>query len=138
MLKFSFKKLISTICIAYTILSLSVTGLAVLSRGGISPDQFNLVLQFVWTCIALGSLSLYYFFEDWSTLTIIVLQYVVAISLVCLSLLFIGLFDTLHPDSFKDAFITFTIPYVIGAVIFNISLRRDVQKTNQKLEQLRR
>lgn len=136
MVKFSFKRLVIDICVAYTIISLSSTILSVVMAQLMNPFQLNQLLMFIWTCIALGSLSLYYCFESWSTIQIVVLQYVVAMGLVLLSVAFIGLFEPLHPNGFKDAFVSFTIPYVIGALLFNISIHWEVNKMNQKLKQL--
>lgn len=137
MIKFSFRRLVRDICIAYTLISLMTTILQLINLRAITPFHLNQLLMFTWTCIALGSLSLYYCFESWSTLSIVILQYVVALVLVCLSVFTIGLFEPLHPDALKDAFVSFTIPYGIGAMFFNISIHWEVKQMNLKLKQLR-
>ena len=134
--KFSFKRLVRDICIAYTLISLIAAVIQSVMAHTVTPYHLNQLLMFIWTCIALGSLSLYYCFENWSTLRIVVLQYVVAMGLVCLSLVFIGLLEPLHPDALKDAFISFTVPYVIGALLFNVSIHMEVHQMNQKLSKL--
>lgn len=67
-----------------------------------------------------------------------IIQYLIAMTLVIINVWITGHFVELHPDAYKDAFITFTIPYIIGAIAFYIGILSDVKKQNETLNFIRR
>lgn len=50
----------------------------------------------------------------------------------------ISFFDELHPDGYRDMFWSFTIPYVIGAVIYYVSLFLEIKKANRLLQDMKK
>ena len=128
------KELFPTICISYTIISLSITLLEVIKHNEFSNDQFNLISMFVWTSIAVFVLSQHYRFEKFSALTMILVQYLIEMFLIITTIYISGFFVSINPNGYKDVFRSFTIPYVIGAGIYYISLYRFVKKANNSLK----
>ena len=50
----------------------------------------------------------------------------------------ISFFDEMHPDGYRDMFWSFTIPYVIGAVIYYVSLFLEIKKANRLLQNMKK
>ena len=48
-----------------------------------------------------------------------------------------GFFSPLHPKAYVDMFRSFTVPYVIAALVYYGSLYLEVQKANQLLRQIK-
>lgn len=127
------RELFPAICISYTIISLSITIFEAIRTKTISNFQFNLIGMFVWTSIAVFVLSQHYRLERFSALTMILLQYLIAIFLVIGTIYISSFFISINPNGYKDAFRSFTIPYVIGAGVYYISLYRFVKNGNKTL-----
>ncbi|MGG7177675.1 DUF6608 family protein [Clostridium paraputrificum] len=64
-------------------------------------------------------------------------MYLLAIGMVFLSIFILGLFVDISPNDYKDGFITFTIHYVIGLIIFYINLWKYINKNNEYLKLIR-
>ena len=90
----------------------------------------NVFLSLVATFV----LSQHYRFQEYPLLLCIVVQYVVLVALVMLVTWLSGRFHPLHEDAYKDMFWSFTVPYLIGVVVYYISLFHDVKRANQSLK----
>lgn len=66
----------------------------------------------------------------------IIIQYMIAMGLVFLSIFLISLFSEIHVDAYKDAFTSFTWPYIIGAGFYYISLFRSAARQNKLLSEI--
>ncbi len=82
-------------------------------------------------------LSQHYRFQEYPLLLCIVVQYVVLVALVMLVTWLSGRFHPLHEDAYKDMFWSFTVPYLIGVVVYYISLFHDVKRANQSLKKIK-
>lgn len=126
-----------TICVCYTILSVSNAVLNLLN--GISTGSHeNSIIMLLWTSIAVFILSIHHLFDEFSPLVMIILQYIIAMGLVFLSIFIIGFFSEVNADGYKDAFISFTIPYIIGGGFYYISLFRSVVRQNKLLTEIQK
>lgn len=137
MKKYDFKMVILAICVSYTIISL-LGGLINFLLNPESGAYFaNSIMMFVWCSIAVGVIFTHNWFEKISPLVVIVFQYLVAQGLVFFTLFCISFFSEVHPNSYRDGFRSFVIPYAIGAAVYYISNYLDAKRTNKKLQQLK-
>lgn len=126
-----------TVCEVYTILSLGKIILEAIVQDTFGNYQENLLVMFFLSLAAVFVLSQYYRFQEYSLLLCIAVQYVVLIGLVMLLTWISGQFHPLHQDAYKDMFWSFTVPYVIGVVIYYISVFREIRHANQSLKKIK-
>lgn len=131
------KNVIPVICITYTIVSIVLTTYEVIANGKMNPTQLNMFLFLLLSILGVAVLSQHYRFEKFSPLAMIILQYLIAVAVILIALKAASFFVEIHPDGYKDMVISFSIPYVIGAVIYYICLRLEVRKQNQLLKQIK-
>lgn len=53
--------------------------------------------------------------------------------IILASLKIASFFVDIHPDGYRDMTLSFSVPYLIGALIYYIRLRLEVKKQNQLL-----
>lgn len=129
------REVLITICISYTIINIGGSIFeAIISRN--HSLCMNNIMMLMWTSIAVFVLSIHHLFDEWSPLAMILIQYVIALSLVFLSMVIVGFFEPVAKGGYKDAFLSFTIPYVIGAVIYYIGVFQSVRRQNQLLQDI--
>lgn len=87
---------------------------------------------------AVAVLSQHYRFLNFPLSVVILVQYLILISAVMLLTWFGSFFEPLHENGYRDMFLSFTIPYIIGAVIYYISLLWEIRRVNRTLEEIRR
>lgn len=132
------RNVIPIICITYTVVSISLTIFEILNKGEMNPTQFNIFLFLILSILGVGVLSQHYRFERFSPLTMIILQYVIAVVIIVISLWMASFFVDIHPDGYKDMTLSFSIPYVIGAVVYYVCLRLEVRKQNRLLVNIKK
>ena len=64
-------------------------------------------------------------------------QYALLVAAVMLVTWISGFFVELHEDAYRDMFRSFTIPYVIAAAVYYISLYFEIKKANRLLQEVR-
>jgi hypothetical protein len=106
--------------------------------GKINPTQTNLWLCLILSAIAVFILSQHYRFDRYSLITVIIMQYVVAMFLVFLLVWLSGFFVEIHPDGYHDVFVSFTIPYWLGAIFYYINLFVEVKKQNEMIQEIKK
>lgn len=131
------KNVIPIICISYTILSIVYTVYEIIVTGSMNATQLNIFLFLFLSILGVGVLSQHYRFDRFSPLTMILLQYLLAETVILGGLKIASCFVDIHPDGYRDLSVSFTIPYVIGAVIYYVCLWLEVKKQNRILEQIR-
>lgn len=131
------KNVIPIICMTYTIVSISLTIFEILEKGEINPTQLNIFLFLLLSVLGVVVLSLHYRLERFSPLTMIILQYVIAVSIILVSLKTASYVVDIHPNGYRDMTTSFSIPYFIGSIIYYIFLRREVHKQNLVLEKIK-
>lgn len=129
------REILITICISYTIINLGGSIFEAIINQNNSLCMNN-IMMLIWTSIAVIVLSIHHLFDEWSPLAMILIQYVIALSLVFLTLFIGGFFEPVAKGGYKDAFLSFTIPYVIGGIIYYIGVFQSVRKQNQLLQDI--
>lgn len=123
------------ICISYTILSIANAVVSLL-RGVEMGTHWNSILMLVWTSIAVLVLAIHHLFDELPPLLMMVIQYVIAMGLVLLTIFVSGFWGEISESGYKDAVISFSIPYLIGAVIYYVSVFREAKRQNKLIEEI--
>ena len=127
------KNVIPIICITYTVISIGYTIFEIIINGKMNPTQLNIFLFLVLSILGVAVLSQHYRFNRFSPLAMIIMQYMIAESIILASLRIASFFVDIHPDGYRDMTLSFSVPYLIGALIYYIRLRLEVKKQNQLL-----
>ena len=126
-----------TVCVVYTLLVLMKLALEYIVQGLWENYQGNLLVMFVLSVVAVFVLSQYYRFQKYPLLLVIVAQYLVLIGGVMLFTWLFSFFEPLHENAYRDMFLSFSIPYAIGVVIYYAALFREVRAVNRVLLQIK-
>lgn len=127
----------STVCVIYTLLVLGKLLLEYIVQGTWGSYQGNLLVMFVLSMLPVLVLSQHYRFQKYPLLAVIVGQYLVLIGGVMLFTWVSGLFEPLHEDAYRDMFLSFSVPYAIGAVVYYAALFHEVKKVNRMLKEMK-
>ena len=128
-------EILLTICVSYTIIS--ACGAIVNMLMGAETSNLNTLSILVFTSIAVLILYMHQLFERISPLLMIVIQYVIALGLVMLYVFLVGLVEPVAERGYRDIFISFTVPYVIGAVVYYISVFKQARQQDALLQEIK-
>lgn len=129
-------EILLVICVSYTLISLGATILNMLT--GSETSNLNTISMLVFTSIAVLVLYTHQFFDNISPLLMIVIQYIIAMGLVMLYVFVVGLFEPVSEGGYWDIFVSFTIPYVIGAVVYYISVFHQAHQQDILLQEIKK
>ena len=124
-----------TVCVCYTLLSLGKIALEYVTGGVWGNEQANYILIFVLCVLATFVLSQHYRLDRFPLPVVMIGQYVVLIAVVFAITWLIGTMESLGEHAYRDMFRSFTIPYIIGAVVYYMAYFRQVRNANRRLEQ---
>lgn len=127
----------STVCVIFTLLVLGKLVLEYIVQGAWGNYQGNLLVMFVLSTIAVFVLSQHYRFQKYPLLAVIIVQYLVLIGGVMLFTWISGFFEPLHENGYRDMFLSFSVPYAIGVVVYYTALLHEVRKVNSMLKEIR-
>lgn len=131
------KDFIPIVCVIYTILSLSKIILEAVVQRNFGVYQENLLIMLFLSFLATFVLSQHYRLSHLPLLLVALIQYVILIAAVMLMTWVSGRMTELHPDAYNDMFWSFTIPYVIMALIYYATLFIEIKRANQLLMQMK-
>lgn len=126
-----------TVCTVYTLLVLIKILGEYFVQGLWENYQTNLLIMFVLSILAVFVLSQHYRFQKYPLVVVIVVQYLVLISGVMLFTWISGFFTPLHENAYRDMFLSFSIPYAIGVVVYYVALFHEVKSVNRILRQIK-
>lgn len=126
-----------TICTGYTLLVLIKLLLEYLAQGLWGIYQGNLLIMFVLSALAVFVLSQHYRFQKYPLVVVIVMQYVVLIAGVMLFTWISGFITPIHENGYRDMFLSFSIPYAIGVVIYYAALFHEIKSANRILSRIK-
>ncbi len=119
-IKLSLKNVLILICVVYTILTVTSSGIGLL-QGQTTDTHVHLLMRFAVTFLGIGSILIFNLFPNWPLIAIYSFHYAVTIGLIFLLIWLSGFFIELHPDAFRDIFLNFTVIYIlIAAVLMTI------------------
>ena len=128
----------STGCVIFTLLVVGKILLEAVAQGLFTDYQKNLLVMLALSFLATFVLSQYYRFQNLPLLAVILGQYVLLVGVVMLFTWISSHFEPLHEDGYRDMFLSFTIPYAIGASAYYLSLFGELRHMNKELEEIRR
>lgn len=124
-----------TICVSYTILSIANAVFSLLA-GRMEGSYGNSVVMLLWTSIAVFVLSIHHLFDEWSPAAMIAVQYMIAMGLVFLTVFIGSFFEEVSEGGYRDVFLSFTWPYVIGAMVYYISLFQTAKRQDKLIQEI--
>lgn len=127
----------SVVCTVFTILLLGKIILEFIIQGVFGNYQENILLMFGLSLLATFILSQYYRFQKYPLLAVILGQYIVLIGIVMLITWINGWFSVLHKNAYRDMFLSFTVPYAIGVVIYYKAVFYEIKCANQTLKEIK-
>ena len=133
-MKNKWKELALVICVSYTILSMVAA--IVNTIAGTQTSNANAIMMLILTTISVSVLYLYQLLDRFSPLFTITLQYLVALMLAGIALFIWNLFDEISGNGYLYFFVSFTVFYAIGAVIFYVMTYLETKKMNELLQDI--
>ena len=130
------KNFFPTVCIAYTIVSISNIIWEVVNKTAPWSQLNNLQIFFI-SLFAIFLLSQQYRLDVLPLPLAIVIQYTCFISTIMFYMWVISHYTELHPDGYRDMFISCSVGYIIGIVIYEVSAFIEVKKQNKDLKYIK-
>ena len=127
----------SVVCKVFTLLLLGKILLELIVQKVFGNYQENILLMFVLSLLATFVLSQYYRFQKYPLLIVILGQYILLIGVVMLITWIGGCFGELHYNAYRDMFLSFTIPYIIGVIIYYTAVFHEIKSANQVLKEIK-
>ncbi len=125
----------SGVCIFFTILLFSKFILEYFMNPATWDNtRSNIVFMFLLCVLSLFILEQHRRFEKLPMVLVLPLQYLIALSVVMLLVWLSGRFEELSKNAYRDIFLSFTIPYIIGAAWYYINLIYEAKSANTILE----
>lgn len=126
------------VCVVFTVLVLIKVLLEAIMQKVFGGYQENLLIMFLLSFLAVFILSQHYRLQNFPLLAVIFLQYLVLIGTVMLLTWVSSFFEPLHKNGYRDMFVSFTVPYMIGAAVYYVSLFYEIKRANRELKDIRR
>ncbi|MBD5493562.1 MAG: hypothetical protein HDR12_04045 [Lachnospiraceae bacterium] len=127
----------SVVCIVFTLLLFGKILLEFIVQGVFGNYQENILIMFGLSLLATFVLSQYYRFQKYPLLVVILGQYILLIGVVMLITWIGGRFYELHRDAYRDMFLSFTIPYTIGVIIYYAAVFHEIKAANRALKEIK-
>lgn len=124
-------------CVIFTFLVVGKIVLEVIAQGIFGNYQENLLMMLFLSFLATLVLSQHYRFQKYPLLAVILGQYVFLVGVVLLVTWIMGHFEELHEDAYRDMFLSFSIPYAVGTVIYYVALFYEIKRANQVLKDIK-
>lgn len=134
-MKGKLKEILLSICVSYTILNVSNSAVSLMNGYEFTPNS-NSLNMILWTSIAVLTLYAHHLFDKVSPLVMIICQYVFAMSCVLLIVYVQSLTEEMHPNGYRDVFLSFTIPFIIGGFIYYYQVYKHAKKDNALLKEI--
>jgi predicted tellurium resistance membrane protein TerC len=127
---------ISIVCISFTLI---VCGKLLWEKSSGFIDRYY--TENIFTCLGVSVLatfvlSLHYYLQRFPFIPVVIGQYLALIGFVFLCIWIMGHFTDNAPSAYRDMFVSVTIPYVIGAVVYYISFFLQIKRANEVFENL--
>ena len=127
----------SVVCIVFTLLLLGKILLELIVQEVFGNYQLNILLMFGLSLLATFVLSQYYRFQKYPLLVVILGQYILLIGIVMLITWIGGWFNELSEYAYRDMFLSFTIPYVMGVIIYYMAVFHEIKSANRTLKEIK-
>jgi len=131
------KNFFSVVCVIFTILLMVKILLEYVAQGIFGNYQENILTMFFLSLAATFILSQHYRLQKYPLLVVIVGQYVLLIGIVMLITWLSGRIQPVHENGYRDMFLSFTVPYVIGVVLYYGAVFHEIRRADEALQKLK-
>lgn len=125
------------LCISYTIISVLNIVYELCFKSIVEWSQINNLHIFFISGLAIFSLSQQYRLEKLPLLIIIIIQYACFMSLIMGYLWLSSHYIELHPNGYRDMWLSCTVGYIIGLIVYYVSIFYRVRKQNDMLKRIK-
>ena len=130
------KNFISIVCISFTLL---VCGKLLLEKAMNFIDVFyteNIFMCLGFSVLITVILSIHYYLRQFPFIPVFLGQYAVTVGIVFLGIWIAGFFTDEAPTAYRDMWVSITIPFMAGALIYYYVFFRQIRKANKLLEEM--
>ncbi len=127
---------ISIVCVSFTLI---VSGKLLLEKITGFTDRYyteNIFACLAISVLATGILSLHYYLQRFPFIPVVIGQYLLLIGVIFAAIWIGGHFTEYAPSAYKDMFVSVTIPYVLGAIVYYISFFMQIRRANEIISNL--
>lgn len=132
------KNYLSIVCTVYTIISLGKIILETM-QGHKDPYYVeNFITIFLISLAATLVLSLHYYLQNVPLIIIFLGQYIFLLGIIMISVWLESYFQEMASTAYRDMFVSFTVPYIIGAIMYYVAYLYQLRKANNILEEIKK
>ena len=130
------RNFISIVCIFFTLIT---CGKLLYERALNFTDRYytdNIFTILGFSVLITLILSLHFYLQKFPFWLVIIAQYALTVGIVFLAIFIHGRFSTNAPSAYWDMFVSITIPFFIGALVYYICFFVQIKRANKVLEKL--
>lgn len=126
-------------CRVFTVVALSGTTVDMITRHEVNYTQFNIWMIAGGSLIGVLVLAQFYRLDAkmMSPLKTVAILYAMALALVFLSMWVVSWWVPVDPGGYRDVFVTFSLPYLIGTGIYLLKLKKETKSQNEDIQLIR-
>ena len=130
------RNFISIVCIFFTLIT---CGKLLYERALNFTDRYytdNIFTILGFSVLITLILSLHFYLQKFPFWLVIIAQYALTVGIVFLAIFIHGRFSTNAPTAYWDMFVSITIPFFIGALVYYICFFVQIKRANKVLEKI--
>lgn len=130
------RNFISIVCIFFTLIT---CGKLLYERALNFTDRYytdNIFTILGFSVLITLILSLHFYLQKFPFWLVIIAQYALTVGIVFLAIFIHGRFSTNAPTAYWDMFVSITIPFILGALVYYICFFIQIKRANKVLEKL--
>lgn len=132
------KNYLSIVCAVYTVISIGKIILEAVIDHKDPYYEANFITIFLLSLVATLVLSIHYYLQNLPLIIIFLGQYIFLIGIIMISLWIESHFHEMASTAYRDMFISFTIPYLIFAIMYYVTYFLQLKNANKTLEDLKK
>lgn len=130
------RNFVSIVCIFFTLIT---CGKLLLEKAYGFTDKYytdNIFTILAFSVLITLILSLHFYLQRFPFLLVLIAQYALTVGIVFLAIFIHGQFSENAPTAYWDMFVSITIPFFVGALVYYICFFAQIKKANRILEKL--
>ena len=130
------RNFVSIVCIFFTLIT---CGKLLYERALNFTDRYytdNIFTILGFSVLITLILSLHFYLQKFPFWLVIIAQYALTVGIVFLAIFIHGRFSTNAPTAYWDMFVSITIPFFIGALVYYICFFVQIKRANKVLEKI--
>ena len=130
------RNFVSIVCIFFTLIT---CGKLLYERALNFTDRYytdNIFTILGFSVLITLILSLHFYLQKFPFWLVLIAQYALTVGIVFLAIFIHGRFSTNAPTAYWDMFVSITIPFFIGALVYYICFFVQIKRANKVLEKL--